>query len=928
MKNITEKLKGIFYFVRIFIEIQYFQKNYVNFAMKSKSYKTYIISLSLTLCVTANSLASSVKASTFGWNATNATTAFVNAIKSANDTIVIDLQESDWMISPTSFDKLKNKTIVFENGVNLVARPGAFSSIFDASLMVFYEAYNVKIIGYGATFRMQKAEYIAYNNSQHRHCISLISCSNVSIYGLKLMDSGGDGIIVASYNGQAYQRYCENVLLKDLWCDNNYRQGISVISAQHLRVENCWFTNTNGTAPQAGVDIEPNKPFERLIDIVFEKCRFTGNVGGGIKVIPISMDSTTLPMDITFNNCFVGNNGINRYQIETYSYPSGAKGYVRYNNCMTEGGSYSVGGSKLVNGHKTIFNNCVFRNPTDIVINLDDYTTSGSGIRNGGISFTNCSAFYNTTKRFFNVWRANTSSAGLDDVQFNNFTVINPNTVTYNDGGKTTANCVFDFQKFTTAPTTNVTFDVSDNLIECNNTHSLLKATRDASSNISYPLGIGYTVRGYGVSGADYSRPSFFEIIPKGSYSVTDTLFVLSDNITEPTKYDSLFINTNADFSTNYLPQRISIKDFVLPNLTVNDATICDGQSVTLIASGAPNYFWSTNEMTSSINVSPRVTTSYSVSGSIGVGCPSITVNTQVVVKPLPIVTVDSAVICNGQSATLTASGADDYHWSNNETTDNITVSPTVSTLYSVIGMRDGCASTMINTQVIVKPTPAVTVDSAIICQGQSATLTAIGALNYVWSNNDIGSSIIVSPAQTAEYSVIGSIDGCESKAISAKVTVNPLPLITLGPDTILQQGQEIVLHAFNDGSSYKWSTGATTASIAVNTMGIYVVTVTNEFNCVASDTIMVSIVTSIDELRLYAIVVFPNPTQDVLTIKSKAPLSSIEVINVMGKVVLKETELVNNNNLVLDLSALPSGVYSIRVKGNAFLKTVQVVKI
>ncbi|MBK6839737.1 MAG: hypothetical protein IPG90_16910, partial [Bacteroidetes bacterium] len=99
---------------------------------------------------------------------------------------------------------------------------------------------------------------------------------------------------------------------------------ISRFPAQHLRVETCWFTNTVGTAPQAGVDIEPNRPFERLVDIVFDKCRFTGNAGGGILIAPISIDSTTLPMDVTFNNCYVSNNGTNKYQISIYGYESGA----------------------------------------------------------------------------------------------------------------------------------------------------------------------------------------------------------------------------------------------------------------------------------------------------------------------------------------------------------------------------------------------------------------------------------------------------------------------------------------------------------------------------------------------------------------------------------------------------------------------------
>jgi hypothetical protein len=529
-----------------------------------------LVNLFLIFGLNSNIYGSSVNASTFGWNATNATTAFVNAINSANDTIVIDKQVSDWMIGPTHFEYLTNKTIIFENEVNLVAIPGAFVGI-GSSLFYLDECSNITIIGYGASFKMQKSEYIAYNNSEQRHCIRLMSCNNINIYGLKLLDSGGDGVIVASWSGIAYQRYCENILLKDLWCDNNYRQGISVVSAQHLRVENCWFTNTSGTAPQAGVDLEPNQPFERLIDVVFDKCRFTGNAGNGIKVIPFYLDSTSLPVDITFNNCYISNNGTNHYQIALRSDNSGIAGNVYFNNCMTDGGAYSVGGSKSVLGWKAHFNNCVFRNPTNIVINLDDYTTSTSLDKNGGVSFTNCLAFYNTNYRFFNVWHANTTWAGLDDVQFNNFTVINPNSVIYNNGGNVTANCVFNFQQITSIPATTITYTLGNSLIECNTTNSLLNFYRNDSSNTTFPIAMTYSIIDSGIQGFDYSRMKGFEIIPFANLSQSDTFNVLENSIIEPVKQNTVTLDTSSLYTTISTAKNVLIEDCSVTSLNENN---------------------------------------------------------------------------------------------------------------------------------------------------------------------------------------------------------------------------------------------------------------------------------------------------------------------------------------------------------------------
>ena len=55
---------------------------------------------------------------------------------------------------------------------------------------------NIKIIGYGATIQMNKAEY-AVLNGEWRHGISLLSCINIEIYGLYLNESGGDGIYIS-----------------------------------------------------------------------------------------------------------------------------------------------------------------------------------------------------------------------------------------------------------------------------------------------------------------------------------------------------------------------------------------------------------------------------------------------------------------------------------------------------------------------------------------------------------------------------------------------------------------------------------------------------------------------------------------------------------------------------------------------------------
>lgn len=146
---------------------------------------------------------------------------------------------------------------------------------------------------------------------------------------------------------------------------------------------------------------------------------------------------------------------------------------------------------------------------------------------------------------------------------------------------------------------------------------------------------------------------------------------------------------------------------------TVIGGKICEGECFTLkaICSGgtAPYTFaWQPGNLTGdSIRVCPGVTTTYSVgvidkAGNISQGSGVVTVN------PKPVIQVNSASICNGDSTTLTASGAATYSWSSGQTSPAIKVSPSLTGSYTVTGTTaEGCADTAIAT-VSVKPKPVV----------------------------------------------------------------------------------------------------------------------------------------------------------------------------------------------------------------------------
>ena len=138
------------------------------------------------------------------------------------------------------------------------------------------------------------------------------------------------------------------------------------------------------------------------------------------------------------------------------------------------------------------------------------------------------------------------------------------------------------------------------------------------------------------------------------------------------------------------------------PTVTASNAIICFGSSATLTANGATTYSWNTGSTSVSISVIPTINTTYTVAG-ITNGCIK-TVTTSVIVNPNPTLAVvsSSTLICSGQTATLNVSGANTYSWSTGATTALISVSPIITTTYSVQGINtNSCMNTATITQSI-----------------------------------------------------------------------------------------------------------------------------------------------------------------------------------------------------------------------------------
>lgn len=280
------------------------------------------------------------KASWWGFDPADATVALQAAIDSKVPKLVVDNVGKPWIVTPLRL--VSNQELVFEEGVEVQAKAGEFKGTNDC-LLKADNCQNLVLRGYKAVLRMRRADYDQaelYKRAEWRHCLSIRSCTNVKVYGLTLAESGGDGI----YLGTATQWVTnKDILIKDVICDRNYRQGISVITAENLLIEDTVMRDTAGTAPQAGIDFEPNHPQERLVNCVLRNCVSEGNRSYAYVLYVRPLNATSVPMSVRFENCRAANNGGPAFGLTTGDTPDEAvDGTVELVNCVFESAKAAI----------------------------------------------------------------------------------------------------------------------------------------------------------------------------------------------------------------------------------------------------------------------------------------------------------------------------------------------------------------------------------------------------------------------------------------------------------------------------------------------------------------------------------------------------------------------------------------------------------
>ena len=274
--------------------------------------------------------------------------------------------------------------------------------------------------------------------------------------------------------------------------------------------------------------------------------------------------------------------------------------------------------------------------------------------------------------------------------------------------------------------------------------------------------------------------------------------------------------------------------------LQVNSPTICEGQSTTLVATGATSYLWSNGVTNSSQTISPSQSTTYSVTGQSDCGITTQTAT--ITVNPIPIVNAGlDTTVCAGTIIALSGSGAITYSWTNG-VSNAVPFNASQTQTYTVTGTANGCSNTD-QVTINVNPLPNVSAGAdQMLCEGQSTSLSGSGAPQLQWDQGMTSNSIFIPSLGVHSYTLTGtSSNGCV-KSDQVQIVVNENPIVNAGNDMTICQGDVISLNP-SGAAYYQWTNSAPTNSLFVPTIsGIYTVTGTTVFGCTDTDDLQITI--------------------------------------------------------------------------------------
>ena len=214
---------------------------------------------------------------------------------------------------------------------------------------------------------------------------------------------------------------------------------------------------------------------------------------------------------------------------------------------------------------------------------------------------------------------------------------------------------------------------------------------------------------------------------------------------------------TGTDINGCVNTKTVSLTVNSLPNVTAvsSSSAICSGSNATLTAGGASTYQWSGGPSTASYIVSSAGV--YSVTGTNANGCVK-TKTVSLIVNSLPNISAvqSPTLVCDGNSASLSGTGASTYTWNPTYINGSSALHFIGESTFTITGTDiNGCVNSgTFATNIAANPTVTISGKNTV-CLNNPNTLTASGATTYTWLPGSVtGASISVQPTITTTYTV------------------------------------------------------------------------------------------------------------------------------------------------------------------------------
>lgn len=248
-------------------------------------------------------------------------------------------------------------------------------------------------------------------------------------------------------------------------------------------------------------------------------------------------------------------------------------------------------------------------------------------------------------------------------------------------------------------------------------------------------------------------------------------------------------------------------------------SSVCESVQSLNLTANLPGGTWSgpgVNSQNATFNATEAGVGNHPITYTREAGCSSTTIK-EITVLPLPVVDAGQDVIlCQGESTTLTATGATAYSWLPVEglsasNTATVIATPQTTTTYTVTGTENGCSS-MDYVTVIVVPNPAVTVSGPHhICPGESVQLQVTGLTNITWNHGEtLSADNITNPWATPTENTVYSFTGSNSNGCYGEGEIE-VTVATVGFTANPTEGLSPLVVEFtnlSEGDLFYWNFG------------------------------------------------------------------------------------------------------------------------